>query len=249
MSHYCWLDVLPVELVYTLFTYFSAHEILLVFSDVSDYINNVLNVYPAYQLDLKSIRKSDFDLIRHRILPEQVIALTLSDDNNTYVQSNLFLSYFQIEQFTRLRSLTLIQIEIKSLKSIFSHLHTLTELRSLSFNIETIRHTFPAWNGDYSNESNRLKSFISTIYTRVLPQLNRICLNNSNDLISIPLPHLRQLKLAKISFDDLKIIFQNSPQLKSLDICVDMDMLNTPLMLPPSNQLIRLNLEIESKYL
>ncbi|CAF4100335.1 unnamed protein product, partial [Adineta steineri] len=246
MLHNCWFDLLPVELLHYLFSYFSAQEILLIFSDISNYINNVLSGYCAYVINLKLMKKSDFDLICRRILPEQVIALTLSDDNNTFVQSELFLSYYPIEQFTRLRSLILIEIDIKSLKSIFSMLYKLHQLRSFSFNIETIRHRFPAWNNNYLNESNQLKSLIFNSYKQILPQLNHIYLNNSTDLISIQLPNLRQLKLTKSSFDDLKIIFENSSQLKSIDIYLDTNMLNIPFILP-SNQLIRLNLKIKNQ--
>ena len=193
MKDYSWLDLLPVELLHILFTYFLAHEILLTFSDVSDYINAVLLTYSAYRLDLRSIRKSDFDLVRRNILPEQVIALTLSDDNDTPDQSELFFSYFQIEEFTQLRSLTLIKIEFNSIKSIFSNLHRLHRLRFLSFNVDIIRHRYPAWNDDYSNESNQLKAFLMNTYTRVLPQLSRVRLNGSTDLTSIPLLRLRHL--------------------------------------------------------
>ncbi|CAF3979495.1 unnamed protein product [Rotaria sordida] len=88
-----------------------AHEILFTFSYISDYVNEVLLSYLDYRLDFKSIQKSDFDLVCHRIRPDQVVSLTISDDIDTPGQSELFLSHFQIEQFTRLQSFTLIQIE------------------------------------------------------------------------------------------------------------------------------------------
>jgi hypothetical protein len=247
MSHYCSLDLLPVELLHILLTYFLAHEILFTFSGVTDYIDVILHGYSAYRFDLKSIRKCDFDLFRRRILPEQILFLVLSDDNDTFVPTDLFFSHFRMEEFIRLRSLRLIDIDFDSLNFIFPNLHKLAELRSLSFDVKTILHRFPAWNNHYSNESNRLKSFLFNSYTRILPQLNRICLNSFADLILISLPHLRSLKLAKFSLNELEIIFQNSPQLNSLDICLAVNILHSTFILP-SNQLIRLNLKLESKY-
>jgi hypothetical protein len=232
MPHYCFFDRLPVELLQTLFGYFLAHEILLAFSDISDYVNSVLRSYSDYQLDLKSIRKIHFDLICRHIRPEQVISLILSDADD-------------IEQFTQLRSLTLIQIKIDSLKMIFSNLHKLSQLRSISFDIEMIRHKYPAWNNDYSNESNRLKPLLLDTYTIVLPQLSRICQSNSSDLVSILFPNLRHLKLTKFSSVELETISQNSRQLKSLHLCLYMNRTNSEFILPV-NQLIRLNLKIES---
>jgi hypothetical protein len=245
MPRYCWLDLLPVELLYTLFTYFLAHEILFTFSDVSDYINAILLTYSAYRLDFKSIRKSDFDLVCQYIRPEQVLSLTLSDDNDTPDQSELFFSRFSIEEFTQLQSLTLIKIEYKSIKSIFTNLHKLDRLHFLSFNDDTIRHRYPAWNDDYSNESNQLKAFLLNIYTRVLPQLTQVYLRRSADLTLTPLPCLRHLKLETCTKHELETIFQRAPQLTSLDICLNTNTLN-PEYLSPSNQLIRLNLKIES---
>jgi hypothetical protein len=76
-------DVLPIELLHMVFTYFLAHEILDTFSDISDYVNASLLSYLAYRLDLQSIHKSHFDLVCRRICPEQVVFLKLSDDDNT----------------------------------------------------------------------------------------------------------------------------------------------------------------------
>ena len=244
MVRYCALDVLPVELFHTLFTYFLAHEILLSFSDVSDYINAVLLSYPSYQWNFQSIRKFDFDLVCRCIRPDQVFSLTLSDDNDTPGFSELFFTRFRMEQFIHLRSLTLIQIEIDSLQLIFPHLHKLNQLRSFSFNIETIRHKHPIWKNDYSNESTRLKSLLFETYSQVLPRLYHIDLNHSTDLISIALPNLRHLKLSTFSVNDLEQIFQHSFQLQSLDIALHMNMLDSEFMLPV-NHLIRLNMRIE----
>ncbi|CAF1342312.1 unnamed protein product [Rotaria sp. Silwood1] len=111
--------------------------------------------------------------------------------------------------------------------------------------MESVRYKFPAWNDDYSNKFNQLKYFVLSSYEQILPHLNRLSLNSSTELLFISLPHLRQLKLGKCFINELETIFQNSPQLQSLDINFDMNVLNTTIILP-SNQLIWLNLEIKT---
>jgi hypothetical protein len=138
MTHYSQFDLLSVKLLHTLFTYFLAHEILFSFAGVSDHVDTILLSYFAHRLDLKSIRRVDFDFLLHRIRPEQVISLTLSDDVDTPGQTELFLSRFRIEQFTHLRSLTLINIEFESLEAIFSNMDKLKQLKVLSFTDHTI---------------------------------------------------------------------------------------------------------------
>ena len=139
MSDGCWLDRLPVELLHILFDYFSAHELFHTFHCINDHLDEVLRFYSAYRLNLQSIRKCDFDLVCRLIRPEQVISLTLSDGNDTPGLSRLFFSRFRIEQFTRIRSMTLIQIEDNSLESIITNLYQFNQLRALSINAQAIR--------------------------------------------------------------------------------------------------------------
>ncbi|CAF3674161.1 unnamed protein product [Rotaria sordida] len=240
-------DIISVFSLFQLQNLFSTSpKIIFKDDDDSSSTSSLAAVKISTQVELNLLlESSDFNRVRHCILPEQVISLRLSDDNNTLVQSDIFLSYFRIEQFTQLRSLTLVQIEFESLKSIFSNLNKLGQLRSLSFNMESVRYKFPARNDDYSKKFNQLKYFLSNSYEQILPQLNRLSLNSSTELISKSLPHLRQLKLGKCFVNELETIFQNSPQLQSLDISFDMNILNTTIILP-SNQLIWLNLEIKT---
>jgi hypothetical protein len=240
MPNYCLFDRLPVELLHTLFEYFLAHEILLIFSDTSDHVDAVLRSYSAYRLNLKSIRKADFDLLCRHIRSKQIISLTLSDDDDTPGQSELFFSHFQIEQFTQLRSLTLIHIEFDSLKLIFSNLHKLVQLCSLSFDDRSIRY-------QYLPQIKPVPYCLTNFITSRLPQLNRLHLNSDNFLTSILFPHIRHLKLEKCSSYELKTIFQHASQLKSLRVCLDLHGSNFKLTLP-SNPLTQISLEIKSKF-
>ncbi len=80
----------------------------------------------------------------------------------------------------------------------------------------------------------------------VLSQLNRLHLNSGTILTSIPLPHLRYLKLETCTSHELSRIFQLAPQIKSLCVCVDLQESKFEVIVP-SNQLTQLNLEIKSK--
>jgi hypothetical protein len=247
MPRYCLLDVLPVEILHVLFTYFLAHEILLTFSDVSDYINDILCTYPTWQLNFQSIRRDHFDLICHRIQPEKVISLTLSDDIDTPGQSELFFRRFRIEQFSHLRSLTLVKIEFESLKDIFSNLDKLEQLTSLSFEVYSITHKYLPSCNSIGTQSRQLRTILLDPYTRVLPRLTRLCLSNGFDLGCIPILQLRHLKLASCQQNELKNIIQRAPFLESLDVNLALEHPNMKITLA-SSQLTRLRLTILGEY-
>jgi len=130
----CLLDQLPVVVLHTLFTYLLTEEILFSLLNISLYLNDIIRSYYNYRLNFKSIRQSHFDLICQHISPNQVKVLILSDDEDTPGQSQLFLSHFQIDQFINLQSLTLIEIDKRSLEIINLHLNKLDCLRSFSLN-------------------------------------------------------------------------------------------------------------------
>jgi len=242
----CFFDLLPLELLHNIFTYFFTHEILYSFSNVSDHVDIVLLTYPSYRLNFKSILKSNFDLICRQIKPDQVLSLTLSDDDDTPGQSELFLSYFRIEQFIRLQSLTLFNIELDALESIFSDLNKLKQLRSFSFHIKNITSKYPNWIHDYSSMKARLDHLVPEVYIQVLPQLNRLSCTNGVTLKTIPLPHLHCLILAKSTVDELQTIFTQTPELRSLNVCLNGDTSNIEYLHPPS-QLNRLTLTINGE--
>ncbi|CAF0918060.1 unnamed protein product [Adineta steineri] len=243
MHRACFFDLLPVELLHTLFSYFLAHEILLTFFDINDYVNSVLLAYTAYRVNFESIRRTSFDLICHRIRPEQIILLKLSDNKDTPGLSELFFSRFQIAQFTQLRSITLIEIEFESMESIFSNLHKLNKLRSFSFNVDLIREKYPVRTNRYSNIVNKINLLLLNAYSRILPQLTHLYLHNGDVLQSIPLPCLYYLKLDKCTLDELEIIVRNAPQLQSLDISLKFDTSKSDICLI-SSHLTQLNLKI-----
>lgn len=239
MPQCCFFDRLPVELLHCLFAYLWAHEILFTFSDVSDHLNAILMAYTTYQLNFRFIRKDHFDLICKRIPSERVISLVLSDENETPGQSDLFFSYFRIEQFTQLQTLTLIKIEADSSIRIFPNLYKLHLLRSLTILDST--------NVNESKiQMNNIQSFVCESFIQITPHLTRIHMTDGIFLASMPLPNLRYLKLETCSIDELEKLTQHLTQLKSFSVCLDMysstsDVISLPI------QLVRLHLKIESK--
>ena len=74
----------PVELLYNLFDYFLAHELLFTFLNINGYIKSILQSYSPYRINLKFIRKSDFNFIFHHIRSEQIIFLPISDESEIF---------------------------------------------------------------------------------------------------------------------------------------------------------------------
>ncbi|CAF1169125.1 unnamed protein product [Rotaria sordida] len=200
----CLLDHLPVECLYMIFEYFWAQEIFHSFLNVTQYISQVLYNYNGYLLNFKSIRKKDFDLICRSIKPCQIQSLTLSDSEDTVEQSQLFLSFFSVNQFIHLRALTLINIDRNSI-SAFSDINKLSCLVSIEID---------------SNSQISINSIAS--------QLKRIIVNSCSDdysnhgmlIPSIQLPRLRYLSLERCSFSRLYSILRLASNLISLHVSI-----------------------------
>jgi hypothetical protein len=194
----CLLDFVPVELFHIIFDFLWAHDIFYSFFNISDYLDGILLSYDHYCLNFQSILKKHFDLVCRYIQPHQVISLTLSDSDDTPRQSQLFLSFFSMNQFIRLRALTLIEIDGQS-QSLFSDLHELESLISLEF---------------------EFKFYLSC--HKIAPQIKRLILNDpsgsyiniNTSILTSPLPHLYHLTLSYCSCAQLREIFYLIPTLR-----------------------------------
>lgn len=247
MFDYCIFDQLPTELLHTIFNYFSASELLFTFHNINDYVNAKLQTYFNYQFDCKSISKSHFRYICQYVRPEQVISLTLSDGNDTPGQSQVFFSRFRIEQFTRLQSLTLIDIEFNSLESIFLNLPQLHQLHSFSFDAYTIRHTYGSLDLNSKNKLEHINSLLRKTYAQIFPRLKFLSIKGGWVLSSISMPNLLYLKLDNCPIDKFDTLIDLTPELRSLDICIDFELMDLEVFRLPS-RLTRLNLKILGKY-
>jgi hypothetical protein len=132
------LDTLPVEILYRLFDNLDIETIVLSLRYVCKHLYLTTSSYNRYRLNFKSISKPNFLFICQLIPFENVISLTLSNDDKTREQIQLFLSLFNIEQLTRLQSLTLTQIDDYYL-NIFLNYILSTSLKSLSITMESPR--------------------------------------------------------------------------------------------------------------
>ncbi|CAF3039806.1 unnamed protein product [Rotaria sp. Silwood2] len=133
MAYNSSLLTLPVEILYHIIDYLDISTIFLSFSNVCTYFRVISNTYNRYQLDFRSISKNDFHYICQFIQPENILSLTLSDENKTPGEIRLFFSLFNIDQFTRLLSLTLFGIDEDNLNKIL-HSNITSTITSLVIN-------------------------------------------------------------------------------------------------------------------
>jgi len=169
--------------------------------------------------------------------PEQVISLILSDKIDTPNQTELFRSRFSMKQFTRLRSLKLIEIDDPEDSLIFD-LYQHQHLVSLEIDVK-----------------------IRAPFMVPIPSLKRLIINIPLDIHSnfdpaftyVGYEQLRQLTLSNCSCEQLQKIFCRAIQLQSLKISLRFLDPNE-IMIPPNfhqeqslpSSLISLSLSIES---
>ncbi|UJR38306.1 hypothetical protein I4U23_030976 [Adineta vaga] len=104
------LDELPIEIVFKILDELDTYTIFRSLHHVSKRFNEVLSSYDRYHLNLKLISLKHFHLIASRIRPEQITELTLTDDETSPGLIELFLSKYSMNTLTRLRALTIMQI-------------------------------------------------------------------------------------------------------------------------------------------
>jgi hypothetical protein len=227
------LDLLPVELVHNIFTYLSAHEIFYAFSNITGYIDATLVSYDRYLLNFRSVLKSTFDVTCHSIRPDRIISLTLSDDDETPGQSELFFTLFNIEQFIHLRSFDMSSMSNDTCKQLL-HLHKLRYLSSLE-----LPRLFQPYCKDFD-----------VAVEQVLPQLNRLMVYNTSHLLDNSLPNLHHLILKFCYCYQLSTLFELMPNLHSLDIIVTPDIHSNWLNnVPPLTHLRKLVLQSYGEYM
>ncbi|CAF1267157.1 unnamed protein product [Rotaria sp. Silwood1] len=105
------LLTLPIELIHRIFDHIDTETIIFAIRRVCKQLYSIVNIYDRYELDFRYMFRSDLSLIAHIINPENVTSLILSNAIHTSDQIDLFISQFHIEQFIRLHSLTLINVE------------------------------------------------------------------------------------------------------------------------------------------
>ncbi|CAF0945030.1 unnamed protein product [Rotaria sp. Silwood1] len=223
----CLFEFFPVELLHGIFHYLSAHEIFYAFTQISTYVDNVLVSYDRYSISLSSMLKHQFDLMCRLIRPEQVISITIVDNDDTPDQSKLFFSKFDIRQFINLRSYAIISSD----QSIFLQLDLLCQFNHFqALTLPNISQTYWCLFG----------SHVETI----IPRLRKLITNQHP--ITKPLNNLRYLTITHCYCHNLEYLFRQMMMLRSLNITVSLDMFTDwSKKIPVMNHLRRLTLGIQ----
>jgi hypothetical protein len=241
---------LSTETIHTIIDYLDDKTTILSLRYVCTRLYNIVNTYNRHRLDFRSITKSKFNQIRYSINPQDVISLTLSDGDETPGQIRLFLSLFNIHDFTRLRSLTLIQVEESHLIIFLQHistcpLHSLSidhqDSMNLSYETITLHSSTIAKLRLHTLHFATANCIVINIQWPIKYTIEYLTLNRSSckQYINIlrHLPHLQTFILTDFSTNDIDNTFasftglESPSQLKSLTIKQDVMSLNTIQML------------------
>ncbi|UJR14433.1 hypothetical protein I4U23_001430 [Adineta vaga] len=194
--------MLPTEIIYEIFTYLSAIDILNGFLNIDTYFDSIVLYYNRYHVNFQSCLRTHFDLVHSYIQPKQIVSLTLSNCDDTPDQFELFISQFNIRYFTSLRSLTLIEINDKSLSELIGSINEIADNHLTSLSI--------------------INCDITTGLQSIFQQLKRLVISNACYLTTYPeqLIHLRHLIIQECSIDDLESILHMIPILHTLEITI-----------------------------
>ncbi|CAF3396535.1 unnamed protein product [Rotaria socialis] len=116
------LQTLPIELVHRIFDQLDIQTIIFSIRSTCKLLYAITNTYNRCALNFRYTSKSDLLLMSLIIDPKNVISLTLSDENETHSEIRFMFSHFHIDQFTRLRSLTLSNIKYDDLEKFQKHI-------------------------------------------------------------------------------------------------------------------------------
>ncbi|CAF1593956.1 unnamed protein product [Adineta ricciae] len=206
-------DQLPVEILYRILDELDISTIFQSVYHVCKRLDEILYLYDDYHLNLKLITLKHLHLISLRIRPQQITKLTLIDDETNPGLLELFLTKYSMNSLTRLRSLTLMQIN--SEETINQILIPIADETSL-LNFSSI--TLINADETYSGVTIEL---LMAVLTK--PSLRKAYLDISySRTTSTPLPwltqssvrHLTLIGTCAVSF--LRNVFIHTPQLETL---------------------------------
>jgi uncharacterized protein YhbP (UPF0306 family) len=124
-------ELLPNEILIECFEYLNAPDIFYSFDQLNYRFYKLIRTISLH-LDCQYVRKSIFDQFCKKILsiPEikaQIRSIQLSN-RNTCAAIKTFLSFFSLNEFTDLRSMTLIEVKINNVMQLKSMLPLIPEL-------------------------------------------------------------------------------------------------------------------------
>ncbi|CAF1391852.1 unnamed protein product [Adineta ricciae] len=193
---------LPVEIFYEICDYLDLKTILLSFRYVCRDFHRITNDYNRYKIYLNTLSKHDIQRIYRMIQPKNINCLHIWFINKEIIQ--LFLSLFPINQFIRLKMLTLWNIEEFYLREILLHLATISSLRS--FSIYSVKQ---------SNISDEVSIHLSKLLLQSSLRSIRLMLNFKEDFSSFS---LQRIHMNSCTDDQLISMINNCPSLRRLSL-------------------------------
>ena len=115
------LSTLPIEVLHQIFDDLDAPTIIWSIRNVCQRFQAAADIYHRHTLDLTSVSKPVFQQLLNIVPPQAVTALTLFKRDTTPREVEVFRSLVNIDLFTRLRSLTLLNIDGSSLCRFLRH--------------------------------------------------------------------------------------------------------------------------------
>ena len=125
------LPTLPVEVIYRIFDKLDGTTLFLFVRNVSRQFRAIVDTHHRYTLDFTLISKPVFHRLLHVIRPECVTTLALCNRGITPGHVGLFVSLVDIGLFTRLRSLSILNIDESNLCSFLQYNASKCSLTSL----------------------------------------------------------------------------------------------------------------------
>ena len=129
---------LPVEVFHRIFDFLETHTIFRSLRCTCKQLYGSIHTYDRFELNFTSISRSHFQHVFNLIYPENIISLTVPIGyNNQSDKIDFLLSSFDNGQFTRLRSLTLLEISDLEVDRLLQHISALP-LVSLSIHLRKV---------------------------------------------------------------------------------------------------------------
>ena len=196
-------ELLPNEILIECFGYFNAIEIFYSFDQLNTRLNKLIQTIQLY-LNFQHIQKSNFDQFCSKIssnppIKQQIYSLELSN-KYTYGQIEGFLSYFSLNEFSHLRSLTLIDVKQNNknkLKSMLPLLFELTSFRLFESKIVA-------------------DELISILPMSKLQQVSILSLNSTFTFIR-QITSIKNLTISSLSLNELCQLLRYTPVLEYLN--------------------------------